>query len=270
MVEEQVSRLMRNAPPYGYQFGRGRTAFSREELVAKRRNATLPERRAFDSCAVVGSSGSLLHARHGKEIDEHQAVFRVNSAPTARYEQHTGRRTTWRVVASPHAASDYRFHEQAQYPDETMIVVCDRPYVYSCQHVLFKSAKRRMHALNPIFYAHVRKQTSLRRDQSRTIPLTGVVAVAVAMRVCRTVDVYGLSTVAASKDNDAGGSRKKPARGRTHDGAKPTCFYYFRCGGSTDDWYHRRPGDAEFHDFGGNAAALLRWNASGQVRLLVR
>ena len=47
-----------------------------------------------------------------------------------------------------------------------MIVVCDRPYVYSCQHVLFKSAKPRMHALNPIFYAQARSCTFGQRRES--------------------------------------------------------------------------------------------------------
>ena len=67
------------------------------------------------------------------------------------------------------------------------------------------------------------------------------------MRVCRAVDVYGLSTMREAK------------------GLK-TCMYYFRCS-TTDGVYHSRPGDAEFHDFKGNANALLRWNASGLIRL---
>ena len=112
----------------------------------------------------------------------------------------------------------------------------------------------------------VRKHAALRRDQSRTIPLTGVVAVAVAMRVCRTVDVYGLSTVAAQW-GEKGPPARKPAR-QGRGGRSATCFYYFRCSGSTDEWYHRRPGDADFHDFAGNALALLRWNATGQIRLM--
>ena len=80
------------------------------------------------------------------------------------------------------------------------------------------------------------------------IPLTGVVAAAVAMRSCRRVSTYGLSTMTA---------------------ARSTCFYFFRCAGRerSDAQYHSRPGDGEFHDFRGNAAALLKWNASGHLRI---
>lgn len=53
------------------------------------------------SCAVVGSSGVLLHARLGDEIDAHDAVLRLNAAPTAQYARHVGRRTTVRLVNSP-------------------------------------------------------------------------------------------------------------------------------------------------------------------------
>eukprot|EP00966_Prymnesium_polylepis_P068360 1588130-Prymnesium_polylepis.1 len=126
----------------------------------------------------------------------------------------------------------------------TMLVVCDRPYVYSCQNVLFATRKPRWHNINPIFYAAVRRQTARRKQ---AIPLTGVVAVAAATRLCRSVDVYGLSTM-------------------LYTPGEKTCFYYWQCH-STDKWYHTRPGDSEFHDFKGNARALIRWNASGLIRL---
>ena len=79
------------------------------------------------------------------------------------------------------------------------------------------------------------------------IPLNGVVAVAAAVRQCGTVDVYGLSTMSSPRT---------------------TCSYYWECQrGKSDAWYHARPGDAAFHDFRGNARTLLRWNASGVIRI---
>ena len=129
------------------------------------------------------------------------------------------------------------------YPNQTMLVLCDRPYVYSCQNVLFARRKPQLHNINPRFYERVRRHTDKRKN---AIPLTGVVAVAVAMRSCESVDVYGLSTM--------------------EETTRRSCFYYWRCS-STDAVYHSRPGDAEFHDFKGNARALLRWNASGAVRI---
>mmetsp|Transcript_39621 Transcript_39621/g.84382 ORF Transcript_39621/g.84382 Transcript_39621/m.84382 type:complete len:267 (+) Transcript_39621:87-887(+) len=236
-VQEDPQALMRQKPPYGYKF----QTFRIDELLAKLHNGSMPKKRHFRRCAVVGSSGSLLQHELGAEIDDHDAVIRINSAPaSSRFGRFTGVRTTWRVMASPHAASDWRFTEQARFPNETMLVVCDRPYVYSCQNVLFATWKQRMHAVNPLFYQQVRKHTG-----KSVIPLTGVVAVAIAMRSCKNVDTYGLSTM-----------QSRPR----------TCFYYWRCG-QTDAWYHRRPGDSDFHDFRANAAALLNWNASNHIRI---
>ena len=56
--------------------------------------------RRFNSCAVVGSSGSLLIGQpRGALIDQHDAVFRVNYAPTRGYEEYVGRKTTVWVLA---------------------------------------------------------------------------------------------------------------------------------------------------------------------------
>ena len=61
------------------------------------------------TCAVVGSSGALLGALAGREIDAHDAVWRVNYAPVAGvaaatgrpFADHVGNRTTVDVVNRP-------------------------------------------------------------------------------------------------------------------------------------------------------------------------
>ena len=55
---------------------------------------------AFNTCAVVGNSGALTHARAGPEIDAHDVVWRFNQAPTAGFEEHAGARTTHEGVNS--------------------------------------------------------------------------------------------------------------------------------------------------------------------------
>ncbi|KAL5215801.1 hypothetical protein ABZP36_007202 [Zizania latifolia] len=53
------------------------------------------EGRRYASCSVVGNSGILLASEHGKLIDGHELVIRLNNAPAGngRYARHVGSRT---------------------------------------------------------------------------------------------------------------------------------------------------------------------------------
>ena len=57
-------------------------------------------RHSFRTCAVVSSAATMLRHRVGNEIDKHEAVFRFNAAPTAKYEAHVGTKTTVRIFNS--------------------------------------------------------------------------------------------------------------------------------------------------------------------------
>ena len=50
-------------------------------LELKLRNTLRVPPAGMDTCAVVGSSGSLLYQRFGKEIDRHDVIIRFNNAP---------------------------------------------------------------------------------------------------------------------------------------------------------------------------------------------
>lgn len=54
----------------------------------------------YPSCAIVGSSGRLLHSTHGPAIDDHALVVRMNTAPTVGFEPQAGTRTTVRLMAT--------------------------------------------------------------------------------------------------------------------------------------------------------------------------
>ena len=71
------------------------------------------------TCAIVGSAPSILERRDGKAIDAHDAVIRVNRAPTGSgYQRHTAQRTTMRVWGS------LPLPERHLYRNETLVVYC--------------------------------------------------------------------------------------------------------------------------------------------------
>jgi hypothetical protein len=71
-----------------------------DELREGMRRALYSPPQGFRTCAVVGSSGSLLSGRFGPEIDAHEAIIRFNNAPVVGFEQLVGSRTTIRFVNS--------------------------------------------------------------------------------------------------------------------------------------------------------------------------
>ncbi|GMJ00826.1 glycosyltransferase 29A [Hibiscus trionum] len=56
--------------------------------------------RTYKSCAVVGNSGILLNSRHGKSIDDHEVVIRLNNARIEGFEKHVGSKTSISFVNS--------------------------------------------------------------------------------------------------------------------------------------------------------------------------
>ncbi|KAG8466402.1 hypothetical protein KFE25_002158 [Diacronema lutheri] len=68
-------------------------------LARRGPTATPPAR--LRSCAVVGGSGALASHPHGRLIDAHEHVFRVNGCPVRGFEARVGSRTSVRFVNSP-------------------------------------------------------------------------------------------------------------------------------------------------------------------------
>ncbi|XRB11172.1 glycosyltransferase family 29 protein [Pseudoscourfieldia marina] len=69
-----------------------------DQIVGKRVSTSKDVAERWDRCAVVGDSAGLLHTQLGTLIDKHAAVMRFNAAPTARFEDHVGKRTTIRLL----------------------------------------------------------------------------------------------------------------------------------------------------------------------------
>lgn len=69
---------------------------------------------AWDSCAVVGNSGNaLLGKGHGARIDAHEAVMRLNLAPTEGHLDDLGARTTLAFI------NGWKLHDCASSPTKT-------------------------------------------------------------------------------------------------------------------------------------------------------
>ena len=69
----------------------------------KQRSKTM--KRQYETCALVGTAAVVTDAQRGGEIDANDAVFRTDDAPTKRYEQFVGRRTTYRIVSTSGSGS---------------------------------------------------------------------------------------------------------------------------------------------------------------------
>ena len=104
-----MAQLCRFNPPFGF-----RALCKEPGAVSMLKKLPNPKICRYRTCAIVGSGGSLLGSRRGREIDAHGAVIRLNLAPDARavarlnsaphrhlptWEADLGKRTTWRVMA---------------------------------------------------------------------------------------------------------------------------------------------------------------------------
>jgi len=67
-------------------------------------NYNAPPLRKTKSCAVVGN-GPVGGRRIGKIIDQHDAVLRLNDAPTQGYEEFVGTKTTHRVILNAYRSN---------------------------------------------------------------------------------------------------------------------------------------------------------------------
>ena len=151
IASERPRMLAREKAPYGMRMG-GKTD---EQMHAKirqyLRNTSLPTTCRYSSCAVVGSSGALRGGSLGGAIDSHDAIFRINAAPTYRHSRAVGTRTTWRIHNS-----EKPFMMAASGLPELQVAICHMGWIGSCQHQAFSGAYPTTLAyINPRFYSQL-------------------------------------------------------------------------------------------------------------------
>ena len=237
-IRETPHHLMEHRPPFGFKF----QTFKISQIENFRKNASSWEPGRYTNCAVVGNSGILKIQNHGTDIDSNDAVFRVNHSPVKMFSAFVGSKTTYHVSSS-HWIRELRLH-----PHRNFLVVCDRPFVYSCQNVMFREVRQNVQLVNPIFYKNVSHFTGRSK-----IPLTGIVAVFIALSMCQSVHLFGFSF----GEFDFLSERK-------------ICQYYYESQETcriSDKTYHARNGDSIFHDFKAHKKLLRYLNQTGLVRM---
>ena len=208
----------------------------------------------YASCAVVGASGLLLNTSSGPDIDSHEAVIRVNTAPAGGpWRQIAGSRTTWRVLSMD------AYSGMPQYPrrwlapplgrglhasldgiptQPLLAIACQWPYDGRCMprrmKQIFGLNATPAHLIHPDALAELHRQHfALTRHQK--VMNTGFIALAVAKLLCRNVHVYGYGD----------GQCFAP------------CYHYYECS-NPERWFFKASRSATngYHDFMAHARAL--------------
>ena len=175
----------------------------RVEILARRLRGVLgAPRSGYSSCAVVGSSGSLLAERHGAQIDEHEYVIRFNLAPTAGYEAHVGAKTHLRFLNTQAMGEVLGRCDRAGWcalnasccpQDERVILNSNSASILSCyQSVCGSGVARKSTGLDSsAVVTHARRSSNT---------MSGTFGIAAALSLCkpsgRPVSVFGFTSAA--------------------------------------------------------------------------
>lgn len=150
------------------------------------------------SCAVVANGQNLLGSGYGALIDSYTYVFRMNNAPTKRFSDDVGSKTTFNVINShqtiqPRITPDVYtiLWDEGESLGELFLRVGKR---FTEQHVLEGPKPRKILIFDPVFgrrYMLERWFASDRNSESEEWPSTGLYAVVLALHLCNTVDTFG-------------------------------------------------------------------------------
>jgi len=189
------------------------------ESEAHEINQILPEsdfNHQYASCAVVGNSASLLQYQFGNEIDGHDVVLRFNDAPTRNFEEHAGRRCTFRAISHEHTR---QLIGLSKVPEKervksshgikpgarTILVMPDTPVRYYTdlrhkfpENVIMYMTPEMEAASGAVFQKVVDKLARLGEREALHVDRhsTGLVAVLMLMQVCKKVSMYGFQPMA--------------------------------------------------------------------------
>uniref|UniRef100_A0A672KBQ5 alpha-N-acetylgalactosaminide alpha-2,6-sialyltransferase n=1 Tax=Sinocyclocheilus grahami TaxID=75366 RepID=A0A672KBQ5_SINGR len=145
-------------------------------------------------CAVVGNGGILNGSRKGKEIDEHDYVFRVNGAALTGFENDVGSRTSFYTFSTNTMRNSIPLHTQRRL-NLIIMHISFSPPTYFGEDVTVEKFK----IYHPDFIRYLRNRflhSNLLKTGARRIyrPSTGAVMLLAAIHTCDQVDAYGFMT----------------------------------------------------------------------------
>ncbi|MXQ99116.1 hypothetical protein E5288_WYG021889 [Bos mutus] len=155
----------------------------------------------------VSPAGSLKSSRLGREIDDHDAVQRFNGAPTVKFQQDVGTKTTIHLVNSQLVTTEAGFLKDSLY-NEGILIVWD-PSVYHSDipkwyrnpdYSFFNNFKsyRKLHPDQPFYILKSQMPWELwdiiqeiSSEQIQPNPLSsGMLGIVIMMLLCDQVVIY--------------------------------------------------------------------------------
>ena len=171
-----------------------------------------PKEEPWTSCAVVGKSGVLLSYENGPNIDQHQAIIRVDDLPTRGFEQSVGLRTTVRICGDAKLPFCQKYVREGA--EETLIANITNGNslrAFARMHRLHDNGvgavtkkRLKLEAFHPEFMEFVAEAI-----EGISPMTTEAQAVMFALLNCASVDIYGIGLgpsqgFATRYDNDLG------------------------------------------------------------------
>ncbi len=228
----------------------------------------LPLRRVNNSglsCAVIAKSGILLHAEHGRLIDSHDIVIRVNMPPVLGFENHVGSKTTMitiNQVSIMRCAEDFDLCVNYFVAIRTSIVLL-RFTLPTCKKSTAAIAERLL-ALNDrteklpftVYFENVKWRRAfhlaVRKILGEKLDLTtGTDMIVHCLMRCSSTSIYGFFPF-----------DKLPS------GQRIPLYFYNNSAWELAQLLHRaEPVMEKVHAFDKQQDLLLKWNSSGLLAL---
>ncbi|XP_008304044.1 alpha-N-acetyl-neuraminyl-2,3-beta-galactosyl-1,3-N-acetyl-galactosaminide alpha-2,6-sialyltransferase isoform X1 [Stegastes partitus] len=195
ITRDDVSPAARSSGLQGYRrISRGRVE---QQLLNKHCN----------QCALVSSSGQMLGAGVGEEIDKTACVIRMNNAPTRGFETDVGSRTSVRVVSHTSAPllvrnERYYFQQSANttyifWGPEKNMRQDGKGRIYNLllkmatkypNAKIYAVTKDRVQYCDNVF----QNETGKNRMKTGAFLSTGFFTMILALDMCDTIQVYGM------------------------------------------------------------------------------